>query len=89
MLAAWGLCLLHSSAGVLDGGVCICFPLGFQNKSGVLGLREMNNSVTFKLETKGHPELHVRTDTEQGHFTMPKEPWGHHWEHPAHTPPPH
>jgi hypothetical protein len=31
MLAAWGLCLLHSSAGALDGGVCICFPLGFQN----------------------------------------------------------
>lgn len=29
----------------------------------VLGLRE----VTFKLETKGHPELHVKTDTEQGH----------------------
>lgn len=32
------------------------------------GLGEMNNSVvTFKLETRGHPELHVRTDTVQGH----------------------
>lgn len=49
------------------------FPEGFTtswNKSGasVLRLREMNNIVvTFKLETKGHPELSVRTDTEQGH----------------------
>lgn len=46
----------------------------------MLGLREMNNSmVTFKLETKGRPELHVRTDTEQAHRPQfpPRCPRGH------------